>query len=167
VKKFLVLCVVMCGLGTAVYAAQGADKSSGTGIGAVFSGGWGGAGYGSLGLSLKPASTPLYFGIGLRIKGDYFGMSVSADIRFIDDLLPLEGAKLYWFLAGGAYGHLAFGSDMGLAAGARLPIGIDWRPSPKFDLALAIVPSLGLAVLPDIDFPYYGFDGELCLRYWF
>jgi hypothetical protein len=155
-KKFIAVCIVGFALST---AAVFADHPGGLGIG--LQGGWSG-GVGG-GLSLKVPSLPVFWtidasfsnGIGLGVAGDYY-------------IFDQDFAKgLGWYLGVGGFGYIGLYDPLGLAAGARVPIGLSWRPIDLLEIYLQVVPSIGLQVLPKIDLWPNFFGGNLGIRLWF
>jgi opacity protein-like surface antigen len=193
--KKLVLAVFL-GLAfcTAGAFAEHPDKIA---IGIVGQGGYGWGNGGALGgpaLSLKMPSFPVYWGINLDLYTDYFGVGVTGDYYFIDDMLAPE-IGLGWYL--GIGGYVTFGvynhqydyNDYTyISFGGRVPIGLSWQfiRSGKVTLELfgALIPSLGLGmnILSDEYKKWHtdnkvdqrqalglggGIGGEIGLRIWF
>jgi len=52
------------------------------------------------------------------------------------------------------------------AAGVRFPLGLSWHINKEYELFLALDPSVGLSISPDLKFPDLYFAAELGLRYW-
>jgi len=166
-KKVLLVFVFAAILATGTAFA---DHPSGFGIGVQFGGGgyWGASGFHpNAALSLKIPSLPIFWAIRLDIEDGYFGLGVSGDYYFIDSAL-VPSIKLHWYLGGGASLGLSFTEEwLGLGIAARLPIGLSWQPIPFLEVFLQIVPSLGVAILPEFHFPSGGFGGDFGIRIWF
>jgi len=147
-----------------------ADHPSGFGIGIQggYSGTWGvKGGLGNGALSLKLPSLPIFWAMRMDIVKGYFGLGVSGDYYLIDSkLVPAIG--LNWYLGIGAAVGISIGSDwLGLGIAARLPVGLSWQPLSFIEVFLQVVPSLGVAVIPEFHFPYGGIGGDIGIRFWF
>jgi len=118
-----------------------ADHPSGFGIGVH--GGYGGIGGGG-GLNLKFPSLPIFFYIDtVAGSNNYFSISGAGDFYFIHNSLVKE-AGLHWYLGFGVGVSLwGFNDTLGLAAAARLPIGLSWQPVNFLEIFLQIVPQIG------------------------
>jgi hypothetical protein len=127
-----------------------AEHPSGWGVGLVgqynldwdgFDRAWGGA------LSLKAPNVPVYWGINLNYRTNYFDFSLTGDYYLFDKTLVNE-INFGWYLGVGAYaGFYYYGGDSnyyGLGAGARLPVGIYIIPVNFFEVFLDVAPCLGL-----------------------
>lgn len=145
-----------------------ADHGSGFAVGPVISGGGGtgGAG-GTFGATLKFPSLPVFWTAKLRFGSSGLGLGVTGDYYFIDrDLVQDGNFNLDWFIGIGGYLNMGFYDDFLLSLGARLPIGLSWHIARPFELYLALVPSLGLEVTPNVDFPDFDIGAELGFRFW-
>ncbi|QQO08523.1 hypothetical protein [Breznakiella homolactica] len=165
-KKIVAVCLLGLTIGT---VGLFADHGSGFAIGPVVSGGGGtgGAG-GTVGATFKIPSLPVFWAAKLRFNSDGLGIGVTGDYYFIDRNLVQDGNfNLDWYIGGGAYVNMGFYDDFFLSLGARLPIGLSWHIANPFELYLAVVPSLGIEVTPDIDFPDFDIGAELGFRFWF
>lgn len=161
---FLVLLLIAGMAGTA-----GAAGKDGLALGAVFGTSFGGYGFGGgdVALALHIPSLPIYWALGLNISGSYLGLRVAGDYYLMGgNLVKASGFQLDWFLGVGGSGALTLGSSLGLSLGARLPIGLIWPIIPKLDLWLDAAPTLGLTLLPYVNFPYWHIPVELGIRYW-
>jgi hypothetical protein len=168
---------------TAAFAQYPTDR---TGIGIVGGGGGGylggsGSGYGDVGLSLKFSHLPIFWGVfaqpsvgftGLRLTGDFYllnGNMVSNTLEDGDGYT--YDLNIDWFIGLGAFANFLFWSETspGFAFGGRLPIGLSWRIDRlgRFELALAVVPGLGVYFGPvGSGNPYFTVGGELAIRHW-
>jgi hypothetical protein len=158
----LALAILMAG---AVFA----DHPDGFGIGVQggYGGSWGGGGQGGGALSLKLPGMPTFWAIRADIGEGHFGIGVSGDYYFIDDVL-VSDIGLHWYLGFGiGVGLWGFDDNLGLGVSARLPIGISWQPIPLLEIFLQIVPNLGAQFLPEFHFPYGGWGGDIGIRLWF
>jgi hypothetical protein len=156
VKKIVCTTVLALVLGA---GAAFADHPGGFGIG--LQGGWSG-GVGG-GLTLKFPSLPVYW----SIDGGSSSLAVAGDYYFIDKDF-IDGLGFY--IGVGAYVGLGvWGWDDGfnLWAGARVPIGLSWRPINFLELYLQAVPSLGLHVIPFKGLWPNFIGGNLGIRFWF
>jgi hypothetical protein len=144
------------------------------GIGIIGGGGPVG-GIGNVGLSLKVPALPIFWGVYLSMRGgDYFGLGVTGDYYFYDSPL-VRNINLYWFLGLGGYVNLLFlkGNDdnsndddkLWFSAGARVPVGLSWRPVRFLEIFADIVPSLGAQIAPSTGFDF-DINFELGLRLW-
>jgi hypothetical protein len=167
-KKFLAVCAIGLALATTNVFA---DHPSGLGVGVVFGGGIGG---GIGGLSLKIPSVPIYWGVSLGFDAYHFGLGVTGDYYIIDQSFA---PTLGWYLGVGAFldvgtwngGRGPAGRNDGglfLAAGVRVPIGLEWQPINKLDVFLEIAPGVGIGISP-LYFPGWYFAAGLGIRYWF
>jgi len=156
-KKLLIALVLATVLATGTAFA---DHPGGFGIGVQ--GGYGG-GVGG-GLTFKLPSMPIFWVVDFWSWDSGLGLQVAGDFYFIDSqLIP----TLHWYFGLGGYVNLGLGNPLGLAIGARLPIGLSWQPINLLEIYLQFVPSIGLAVLPKIDL-YPNFWGtNLGIRLWF
>lgn len=146
-----------------------ADHGKGTGIGGVIGTSYGLAGTGAnLGLSLKLPNIPIFWATYLGIQNNNVAFGVTGDKYIYDqDLVSEKDFNLDWYL--GIGGYLNMGSIQGeflSAAGLRLPVGLSWHINKEYELFLALDPSLGLSISPNLKFPDFFFAAELGLRYW-
>lgn len=102
----------------------------------------------------------------------YFGdegmtLGGSLDSWFFKKTLTAVGSgSLDVFVGVGAYAQIEAWTDhFGLAAGLRLPVGLDWKVS-KFDVFFQIVPLTGLALLPSPGFDGFHVDANIGARFW-
>ncbi|MDR1903542.1 MAG: hypothetical protein LBQ88_14855 [Treponema sp.] len=143
-----------------------ADHPGGLGIGIVGRANVGyHLGFGP-GLSLKVSSLPVYWGVNLSIGDGYFNVGVTGDYYFYDKSLVPE-IFMGWFLGVGGYGNLYISDGfLGLQAGARVPIGLNWLLLNNFlEIFIDVAPSLGFQTF-DPYFPDWGFPFEIGLRVW-
>jgi hypothetical protein len=147
-----------------------ADHPGGFGIGVQFgySGNWGEGSFGSAALSLKLPGLPIFWAARLDIAEEYLGLGVSGDFYLLDyGLIPALG--FHWYLGLGVGAGFTFVDKdlLGLGLAARLPIGISWQLFSFIEIFLQAVPSLGVAVIPEVHFPYGGIGGDIGVRLWF
>ncbi|MDR0389975.1 MAG: hypothetical protein LBH73_07885 [Spirochaetaceae bacterium] len=148
-----------------------AEHPGGTGVGVLFRSGYnfgdGGSGL-DVGLSLKLASVPVYWGLFLNIRDSMFGVGGTGDYYVIDrSLIQDANFNLGWHLGLGGYATALFRKDdPHLAAGGRIPVGLSLQFAKNFEAFLNVAYNLGLQVLPKINFPAHFFNGELGVRLW-
>lgn len=162
--KKLSIVLLLC-LAASVYA----DHGKGAAVGGVLGSSLGGEGFGgNLGVNFKLAEMPLFFAAYIKLSSDSANFGVTADKYFIDETLLRDASfDLDWYLGGGAYMALgSSGKESLFSFGARLPVGLSWHINREFELFIALVPSAGLTLLPQLYFPDWFFAGELGLRYW-
>lgn len=166
-KKLVAVCIIGLSLGA---IGAFADHPDGWGLGIVGRGGYGGFGPA---FSLKAPSLPIYWGINLTIKPDYFGVNVTGDYYIIDKAL-VPDINLDWYFGVGGYASLGSWSNgkgydghdgFALAAGVRAPIGLSWEFLEHFELFGDIFMGLGLWIVP-FHFPDWDGGGEIGIRYW-
>ena len=156
-KKLVIAIVLAAILATGTVFA---DHPGGFGIG--LQGGYGG-GVGG-GLTLKLPSMPIFWLVDIWSWDSGLGLQVAGDSYFIDaNLLP----TLHWYFGWGLYAGLGLGNPLGLWAGARLPIGLSLQPIPLLEIYLQFVPSIGLAILPNIGLHNNFWGANLGIRLWF
>jgi len=173
-KKFLVVFVlaVILATGTAF-----ADHPSGLGVGVQGGGGggWEGGGFGiynGASLSLKIPSMPVFWAVDLAINDLGMLLGVSGDVYFIDAVL-VSDIGLHWYLGVGVGVGIGVYDDLYLNAVGRLPIGLSWQlplnagPINALEIYLQAVPSLGITILPGVNFPAGGWPINLGIRLWF
>jgi hypothetical protein len=154
------------------------------GLGAQYGAGWdaptsGGARWA---LYFKAPQLPVYWSGILDLKGgtgySAFGLSINGDYYAIDRaLIPQIG--LGWFLGLGGYlrfynhsADAARSSYFGIGAGARVPVGISWRPLNFLEFFMDIAPSLGFqanfgdGISKKFEFPAGGWQGDIAVRLW-
>ena len=156
-KRLAFLFLGLALVGGTVFAA-GSSKTFG--IGAVYGGGIGDdAPDGSIGLSLRLPSIPIYWSVRLSVA--------DSDMDFRKEALPIKGGlNIDWFIGLGAYGNFGFYDDANISMGGRLPIGLAWGFGKIFELWGALAPSLGIVVAPDFTFPQFYVGYEIGLRAW-
>jgi len=95
------------------------------------------------------------------------GMHVSGAVDFLS-LYKTNLASNFDFYVrvGVGAGLWGFNDTFGLAAAARVPVGVSWKPIPLIELFLQAVPQIGLKILPSIDL-FWGVGGNLGVRFWF
>jgi hypothetical protein len=162
-KRLLLLCVAGF-LAANVFADHPGNR---LGLG-VFVGGGGTSvtnGQFDLGISVKTAGLPVFWGINASI-GSGLALNISGDYYVFDQDLVRDGSfDLDWFLGVGGFGHFYFGDPFSAALGVRFPIGLSWHLNQNFEIFLAGIPGIGLQFTGD---PlYWAGGGELGLRIWF
>jgi len=161
-KRLLFVCMVL------VVSIPGfADHSAGMGIGAVVGSSYGASGVGgTLGVSLKLPSLPVYWAAGMQLDGDSFSVVATGDWYLIDtDLYSENGFNLDWFLGAGVYATMGLHKDeTQFSLGARLPIGFSWHASQKVEVFFDVAPAVGFTTEPR--FPAWGISAELGFRMW-
>ncbi|MCL2600737.1 MAG: hypothetical protein FWD88_06110 [Treponema sp.] len=172
--------VLLMGL-FATGATFGHYRDNQTGIGFVGNTGWGsGGGYFNPGLSLKLRALPVFWGFFLQPAGDQFGLALTGDRYFLEgnlvtDVLADDDGYTYnlridWFAGLGAFANVLFGgddTDASFAFGLRIPAGISWHIVSWAELALGIVPSLGVRVGQGGPGFHWSVSAEFAVRYWF
>lgn len=169
------IAVVLLGL-LLCTAGAFADHPNGWGVGILgqYGGSWlGGGGLGGAALSLKVPSVPVFWGINLSFPSHAFGIGVTGDYYLIDQYL-VQAAGLGWFFGIGGYvGFTSYANWNSFGFGARLPIGLSWRPVDVFEIFFDFAPSLGLLFYDssysgsdNVDFGG-GWQGDIGLRFWF
>lgn len=162
-KKILLLCAALACV-SPLFAEHPAGK---IGIGGVVSSGFGDDGLGgTLGLSLKLPSMPVFWAARMEITPNVFGFGATGDVYIIDNpLIRDKNVTLDWFFGVGGYANIFFSKSSTLfSLGARVPVGLSWYIVPEWELFLDLAPSVGLTTEPL--FPALGLSGELGLRYW-
>jgi hypothetical protein len=102
------------------------------------------------GITVGVPTIPLYFELSASTLGDIGTVSFGAEYRVVDR--HGEGA-LGWYLGvGGAVLVFIYPENTALIAGARVPVGVEFRPSAKTGFELFL--ELGLEWLP------VGYNGE-------
>ncbi|HOJ99027.1 MAG TPA: hypothetical protein PLW34_05665 [Termitinemataceae bacterium] len=123
----------------------------------------------SLGLALKFPDIPLFWATYVGFTSDSFGFSLTGDKYIYDEnLIAEKGFKLDWYF--GLGGYLTIGSQRDvfiMATGARFPLGASWHINKEWELFLALTPTVGISLAPELKFPDWFIGAELGLRYWF
>ena len=153
-KKMLMVLVLVAILTTGTVFADSFGIGVHTGVGGVGGGG---------GVNL--AFSDLYIYI------DALGIGNSMHIAGAVDFMSLFGAGLaptldFYIRFGIGASLWGLNDTLGLAASARLPIGLSWRPISLLEIFFQIVPQIGLQVLPDIGFASNFWGGNLGIRLW-
>jgi hypothetical protein len=165
-----------------------ADHPNGWGVGLLgqYGGSWSGSGgLGGAAVSLKAPSVPVFWGINLGFPSNGFLFGVTGDYYLVDQYL-IQQAGFGWFLGIGGYFDFAtytytYGnkdySQTALGLGARVPIGLSWRPIDFFELFIDFAPSLGILFYSGNYYDYWkdeskiafggGWQGDIGLRFWF
>jgi len=95
------------------------------------------------------------------------GLHLSGALDFID----LYGTSLvntldFYIRFGIGAGLWGFNDELRLAASARLPIGLSWRPISLLEIFLQLVPEVGARILPPA-YLFWNVGANLGLRLWF
>jgi hypothetical protein len=171
-KKLVLTLVLLMILSVSAFAGH----PSGWGIGIVgqYNLGWDGfdSALGAA-LSLKTPKIPLYWGINLNMRNNYFSSTLTGDYYFLDSTL-VNDVNFGCYVGIGFYaGFYHVGGDNnynGLGAGARLPIGIYIIPVKFFEVFLDVAPSLGLGFNFgdefEIKIPSGGLGLDIGFRFW-
>lgn len=164
-RKTLLIGIIWCMLSSVVFA----DHRNGTGIGGVLGTNYGIAGAGAnLGLSLKTPSIPIFWAAFLGIQNKNVAFGITGDKYLYDqDLVSEKDFNLDWYFGIGAYLNMGSINDKFLsAAGVRFPIGLSWHINKEYEMFIALDPSVGISISPDLKFPDLFVAAELGLRYW-
>jgi hypothetical protein len=164
-RTALLVCIIMLILGPAIFA----DHGKGTGIGGVLGSNFGIDGAGAnLGISLKLPAIPIFWAAYLGIQNQNIAFGVTGDTYIIDqDLITEKNFNLDWYFGIGGYLNMGtIDGDFLSAAGVRFPVGLSWHINKEYEMFLALDPSVGLSISPDLKFPDLYFAAELGLRYW-
>ena len=117
------------------------------------------------GISFRLDALPVFWGVFAIPFGNWHnsaaGFGASADWHFlggnlITDVLEDEDGYTFnlvvdWFLGAGGFAGFYFlrgGRGMAAALGARFPAGLSWRITRQWELALSLVPSIGMYAGP-------------------
>jgi hypothetical protein len=94
-------------------------------------------------------------------------LGASLDYWFLEiDIISLGPGDLRFFVGGGAYAGIAIWEDyLGLGAGLRLPVGVDWKLD-FLDVFVQLVPRAGISVLPSLGFDRLYVDVNVGGRFW-
>ncbi|MDR2509043.1 MAG: DUF3996 domain-containing protein [Spirochaetaceae bacterium] len=143
-----------------------ADHPDGFGIG-VQGGISGAAGVGDYGgdLTLKLPDVDIFWTVGAALYPGYFGVTVAGDWYFVDAVII--DSWLNGYVGVGAGAHIGLGDTLGLAAAARLPLGLSFQPVELLEIYLQIVPQIGLSILPGVGLWGNFWSGNLGVRLWF
>jgi hypothetical protein len=125
-------------------------------LGPVIGAQYGAKGAGSsLGLALKFPDIPLFWATYVGFTSDSFGFSLTGDKYIYDEnLIAEKGFKLDWYF--GLGGYLTVGSQRDvfiMATGARFPLGASWHINKEWELFLALTPTVGISLAPELKFP--------------
>jgi hypothetical protein len=97
-------------------------------------------------------------GMTIGASGDYWFLPI--------DITQLGPGALTFYLGAGIYGQIAMWEDyFGVAAGARLPLGLDWKMD-VIDVFVQAVPFTGIGLLPSPGFGGFHIDVNLGVRFW-
>jgi hypothetical protein len=116
------------------------------------------------GISLKPANMPIFWTLNIGTS-----LGLSADYLFYNRLFPTAGLFAY---AGAGFGvgiPLFSGEEFGLAALARVPLGLSYMwvsNNGGVDLYLQGTPTIGTKI-PQLTFPYGFLEISLGFRLWY
>jgi hypothetical protein len=159
VKKKLVIVVAL-----ATVLSTGTVFAGNFGIGVHGGFGIGGIG-GGAGLNLG-------FGDAVFVYVDALGLGSATYISGAVDFVSIFRTEFldtlsFYIRAGVGAAFWGFDDTFGLAAAARLPIGLSWRPISLLEVFLQVVPQIGVQITPDVDLWTNFFGGNLGLRLWF
>ncbi|MCL2276436.1 MAG: hypothetical protein FWC21_00915 [Treponema sp.] len=153
-KKVLCVAVLIAviGAGTAF-----ADFGIGVHAGGGMMGGGGG---------LNLAFSNVYIYVDALYAGK--GISLSGAVDFLQFLGSDLGSNFSWYWRLGIPVSIwGFDGSFGLAAGARFPVGISWKPIQLVEIFLQLVPQVSLQILPEINLWHNFIGGNLGVRFWF
>lgn len=174
-----------------VFAQEKTDRE-GWGVGAIFGGGYLGF---TPTLSLKAPMLPIFWGISANINSNYFGIGITGDYYFFDNVITELGpGTLGWYLGVGAYlgfanwrgnywynnGNRVRESWTGGSIAGRVPVGLNYMmplSSVRLEAFIEVAPSIGVGFRSwsnkytgnnDGDvWPYWNIGGALGVRVWF
>ena len=172
-KKFALITILMF----VVSAAAFAERPAGWGIGILaqhnlawdgFGGNWG------VGVSLKAPQWPIFWGINLDFRSNFFGIGLTGDYYLLEQVI-VEDVNFGWFIGLGGYGSFASLSNSwtSLRLGGRVPVGVYIMPVDFLEVFLSVAPSLGLGLYfgegrdSPFNFPEGGFGVDFGIRFWF
>jgi hypothetical protein len=156
--RALVLAIILtCGAGSSFAAAKGSGLAIG-GEGALYFVGTGGLPMAAM-LVFHVPQLPLMFGVGVSNTP---ALGVTADYWAAHGTLSRIFA---WYLGVGGYLSVDLGGTTSIAAGARIPIGLQaWPVGNVLEIFLEAAPAVGVILVPT------GFDwhlqGAIGLRFW-
>ena len=155
-KLVLVLALVaFLGAGTAF-----ADFGIGVHVGGA--GGLGDLGYGG-GLNL--AFSNIYIYIDTAFRGSSLGVSGAVDfVSFLN--IDIVDTLSFYLRLGIPVSIWGFGSDFGLAAGVRVPVGLSWKPTEMIEVFFQLIPQVGIRILPSVNIWDDIFGSNLGIRFW-
>jgi len=165
--------VLLLALTTVVSIGAFAERPSGWGIGIMGQYGLSWDGFdasGGAALSLKAPQYPIYWGIQASFRNDYFRIGVTGDYYLIDQIL-ISDVHFGWYIGIGGYaGLVASSGNLGVFAGARLPVGLYIMPVDTVPLEIfaEIAPTSGISINNDgFNFPDGGLQFGIGVRLWF
>jgi hypothetical protein len=95
---------------------------------------------------------------------DYFSFSISDDWWVVQQNIT---GGLDFYIGLGFYTGITVADDVDFSLGARLPIGLSYRPVNFLELFLEAAPAMGVGFKPTIYFPSWNFQAALGMRLWF
>lgn len=117
-------------------------------------------------IAFKLDDIPLYFAVNLRIKDERVTIGATADWWYMNEPIN-EIPHLRWFWGFGAYGLASFGDPGAFALGGRIPVGLNAFFQDGFiEPYLQIAPSVGLILMPDVEFPDWFVPVSIGVRFW-
>jgi hypothetical protein len=161
-KKLLFVLVLVAVLATGTVFAD----EFGIGV----HGGHGGVGAGG-GLNLAISGLYIYIDA-LGLNDNSMHLSGAVDFLFLFDM-NLVSTLDFYIRAGIGAGIWGFDDSLGLAAAARLPIGLSWKPIPLLEIFFQAVPQIGLRLMGSdrggsgLGLSSNFFGGNLGIRIWF
>lgn len=155
-RVFLAAALLLCAAAGTI-SAKGAGFAIG-GEGALYLAGAGGLPMSAM-LTFHIPQVPLMFGIGVQ---NPFAVAATADYWAAHGSL---GSIFAWYAGVGAYLSFNFAPGGNVAAGGRIPIGLQlWPFRDVLELFVEIAPAVGIILVPT------GFDwhlqGAVGLRFW-
>ncbi len=125
-----------------------------------------GGGYGPA-LTFKLNGIPFVFGVDFSIHGNDVSLGATADQWMIHEKIT-DDLPLMWGLGWGAYGYIGMSDKTSISFGGRFPLFLDaYFRDGTLEPFLQIVPSVGIAIAPILDFPDWAIPVSIGMRYWF
>jgi len=176
------VCVIFIGLFAGIMAF--AEHPDGLGLGLTSNFGWGQfsedyrSWYFNPGISLKIPKVPVYWGFYGNLKPNSVGFGFSGDYYIIDKTIVDEDKtnengtyrlKMGWYLGAGIFANMDiwYGSWKVFNLGIRVPGGVSWYFTEKFELFAGVAPSFGAWMFEGHKGPHWLINEEIGVRYWF
>ncbi len=112
-------------------------------------------------LSFQAPVVPILFGVGFAVGTETFNMGITADWWAVN---PNIVGILNFYLGPGLYFGVA-GDEIDL--GGRIPVGLNIFPIPWLEIFIEIAPTLVVRFADPVQFPVFGLQSSLGLRFWF